>query len=170
MISKKLTTKEIADAYIPPVRLSKKEQQAADLELARHRQSRRASSAEKQQLKIKLLQLKFQLEDYIKGEEYNPDLNFGYFLKQYIQLINKKQKDFAEDVDISVLQLSHYLNNRREPNNNFIVRLEIHSNNTISAINWFRLLEKEKEHVLINDKTIRNKERLHVTNTLQVTL
>ena len=165
---KGLTEEDIVDAMVLPVNLGNDEQLEADLLLAEHRKKRRNSDYGKQVCRNKLLQLKFQLEDYIQGTEYNANCTFSYFLKQYIQILNKKQKEFAHDVDVSDLQLSHYLNNRRSPNESFIIRLEIHSNNSISALTWFRLLEKEKEYHLITNKAIRIKEKKHVSNMLSL--
>lgn len=56
----------------------------------------------------------------------------------------------------------------RSPNDNIFVRLEIHSNNYIPAVSWYKLLEKEKEHSLENNKALRQQERKHVSGKLSV--
>ena len=123
-----------------------------------------------EQLQLKLMQLKFRLEDYIKGEQYDPEFTFGYFLEQYLLLNNKKKKEFAGDIQIHETLLSQIIKNRREPNNSFIIRLELHSNNMIPAIDWFKLIEKRKEHILRTDIALRKRESQYVTGKLRLSV
>jgi len=108
------------------------------------------------------------LEDYVKGDDYNPQYTFGYFLEQYLELTNRKKKEFARDIQIHETLLSNILKNRREPNDSFMIRLELHSKNIIPAIDWFKLLEKEKAHQINTDKSLRDKERQFVKHSLQI--
>lgn len=162
------TPEEIADAFILPVKLSAKQKQEADRQLAAHREKRRAEMTGAEKLNIKLMQLKFQLEDYIKRDDYNPEFTFGYFLEQYLLLTNRKKKEFALDIQIHETQLSQMLKNRREPSESIMIRLELHSNNTIPAIDWFKLLEKEKGHQLKTNRSLRDKESGYITRSLQL--
>lgn len=162
------TPEEIAEAFVFPVKLTAKQRMEADKQLAEHRAQRRAEMTEAEKLNIKLLQLKFRLEDYIKGDQYNPQYTFGYFLEQYLQLTNRKKKEFAKDIQIHETQLSQMLKDRRDPNDSIMIRLELHSNNTIPAIDWFKLLEKEKGHQLKTDRSLRDKESKYVTHSLQL--
>jgi hypothetical protein len=166
-IFEKYTPEEIAEAFVFPVKLTAKQQLEADTQLAEHRAKRRAEMTEAEKLNFKLLQLKFQLEDYIRGDQYNPQFTFGYFLEQYLQLTNRKKKEFAMDIQIHETQLSQMLKDRREPNDSIMIRLELHSNNIIPAIDWFKLLEKEKGHQLKTDRSLRAKESKYVTRNLQ---
>jgi len=167
-IFEQFTPDEIADALVLPVKLNAKQRQEADKHLAAHREKRRAEMTEAEKLNIKLIQLKFQLEDYVKQEEYNPQFSFGYFLEQYLLLTNRKKKEFAHDIQIHETQLSQILKNRREPNESIMIRLELHSNNIIPAIDWFKLLEKEKGHQLKTNRSLRDKESGYVTRSLQL--
>ncbi|MEO7212962.1 hypothetical protein [Mucilaginibacter sp.] len=162
------TRDEIAEAFVFPVKLSPKQQLEANIQLNNHRANRRAAMTGPEQLNLKLIQLKFRLEDYIDGENYNPQYTFGYFLELYLQLTDRKKKEFAADIQIHETQLSQILKNRREPNESLMIRLELHSNNTIPAIDWFKLLEKEKGHQLKTDKTLRDKESQYVKHSLQL--
>jgi len=164
------TSEEIADALILPVKLTAKQTQEADRQLAEHREIRRAEMTREENLQLQLMQLKFRLEDYVNGEQYNPAFTFGYFLEQYLQLNNKKKKEFAADIQIHETLLSQIIRNRREPNNSFIIRLELHSNNAIPAIDWFKLIEKEKEHTIRTDSALRKREGKFVTGKLQLTV
>ncbi|WP_207422836.1 hypothetical protein [Desertivirga brevis] len=161
-----LSGKEIAEAFIIPQTISDEDKKLADAELNEKRKARRKQLSDEDRLKNKLLQLKFQLEDYLSSDKFDPRFRFSYFLEQYIQVLNKKKKDFALDVNVSEYQLSHYLNNRREPNESFIIRLEIHSNKFIPALQWFKLIEKEKEHDLISNQELRKLEAPHVSGGL----
>ena len=164
------TPAEIAGALVLPVKLTVKQRQGADKQLAEHRAKRRAGMTTEEKLLSKLMQLKFRLEDYIKGDQYNPEFTFGYFLEQYLQLSNKKKKEFAADIQIHETLLSQIIKNRREANNSFIIRLELHSNNVIPAIDWFKLIEKEKEYTIRTDNTLRKRESQYVTGKLQLTV
>ncbi len=163
-----LTPEEIADAYILPAKLSAKERKEIDTALAEHRKGRRAAMTDIEKLHMNLLQLKFQLEDYIKGDRYNPEYTFGHFLERYLQLINRKKKEFAKEIQVHETLLSHLISNRREPNESIMIRLELHSGNAIPAIDWFKLVEKEKEYVLKTDNSLREKEQEYVTHRLSV--
>jgi hypothetical protein len=169
-VFKEYTPEEIADAMILPVKLTLKQKKEADRQLAEHREKRRLEMTEDERLRFKLLQLKNQLEDYIKADQYNPQFTFGYFLEQYLQLTNKKKKEFAKDIQIHETLLSQIIKNRREPSNSIMIRLELHSNNTIPAIDWFRLLEKEKGHQISTNRSLRDKESSFVTHSLQFTV
>lgn len=163
---KEYTPEEIADAMILPVKLSQKQRKEADRQLAEYRAKRRAKMTEEEKLHVKLLQLKFRLEDYVKGDQYNPQFTFGYFLEQYLQLTNRKKKEFARDIQIHETLLSNILKNRREPNDSIMIRLELHSNNMIPAIDWFKLLEKEKGHQIKTDASLRKRESQFVSGKL----
>lgn len=127
-------------------------------------------------LLTQLLQLKFFIEDYIHN--YNGDqqavlntqetLFFGGFLKEYIQRIEKKNKEFAEEIDVKATELSLIINKRRKPTDKIIYRLEIHSNNLFPAKLWFRVLEKDREIELMRNRDIIERERKHVRKTLAV--
>jgi hypothetical protein len=167
-IFKEHTAEEIADAMMIPAKLTAKQKKEADKQLAEHRAKRRESMTEEEKLRFNLLKLKLQLEDYIKADYYEPEFTFGYFLEQYLQLINRKKKEFAGDIQIHETLLSSILKNRREPNESVMIRLELHSNNTIPAIDWFKLLEKGKEHQISTNKALRDKERGYIKRSLQL--
>ncbi len=89
---------------------------------------RRLKNLSKDQItKAKLLQLKLRMEEYIKNPEYNNRHYFLNFLKSYIDSIYSKRSAFAKDIDVSPVSLSQVLNNHREPKEEFIMKLMIHS-------------------------------------------
>ena len=161
------TPEDLAEAFVFPTKLSAKAQLAADKQLAEHREKQRSAMTEPKKLYLRLLQLRYDLENYVK-EDYNPQFTTGYFLERYLKVINKKKKDFALDIQIHETLLSQLLKDRREPNYSFLIRLELHSNNIIPAITWFKVIEKEKEHLLVTDQSLRDKESRYVKNSLQL--
>lgn len=165
---KQYTPEELAESFVFPVKYTVKQQQEADRALAEARRKSQAEMTEDQKIKLNLYQLKFQLEDYLK-EEYNPALNFGHFLDRYLKILNKKKKEFAAEIQIHETLLSHLISNRREPNDSILIRLELHSNKIIPAIDWYKLAEKEKEHQIRTDNSLRERESPFVTHRLQLT-
>lgn len=117
-----------------------------------------------------MLQLKFRLEEYIDNREFDDKLTFGYFLKEYLQLIHKKRNEFAAEIDIHETLLSQLINNHRAPSESVIIRLELHSNNAIPATYWYRLVEKQKEHFIGTNKELRKMEKRFVKNPLRISI
>lgn len=165
---KQYTPEELAESFVFPVKYTAKQQEQANRDLAAARKKSQAAMTEEVKIELDLLQLRFQLQDYLKGA-YDPALNFGHFLERYLMIIHKKKKEFAQEIQIHETLLSHLINNRREPNDSIIIRLELHSNKIIPAIYWYKLAEKAKEHQIRTDNSLRDKERPFVTHSLQLT-
>lgn len=167
-ITSKYTDQELAESFVFRNELTPKENRESELQLSEMRKKLKATQTPELKTLSSLLQLKFQIEDYLKNPDYDTKLSFGYFLKSYLRSLSKKNKDFASDIDISESELSQILNKHRDPSDKIMIRLEIHSNQTIPAITWYKLLEKEKEYELVNNNTIRVQERGHVKNILSI--
>lgn len=167
---KKYTSKELADAFVFRTKLSPAQRKKSDIQLNEMRKAVQKHITPKQLLLSRLLQLKYQIEDYLKNATYDMNLSFGYFLREYVKSVNKKNKDFADDIGIDETELSQILNKHRNPSEKIMIRLELHSNKTIPAITWLRLLEKEKEHEMLNDTIIRRTESKYVKNRLQLSI
>lgn len=89
---------------------------------------KRMKSLSKDQItKAKLLQLKLKMEEYIKNPVYDNHNHFTDFLKLYIDSIYAKRSSFANDIEIAPVSLSQVINNHREPQEEFILKLMIHS-------------------------------------------
>ena len=166
---KKFSNRELAEALVfPSEPPTTSEEIQAEENFWKERRKQFENRTPQQKIHSNLLQLRFQLEDYLRGGKYAENLNFSHFLNEYINRLEKRDKQFAEEVDIKPAVLSQYLNNHRNPTEEFIIRLEIHSNGIISAINWFKLLQKSKEHEIMTNKTIRKEQSLHVKNRVEV--
>ncbi|HMG82895.1 MAG TPA: hypothetical protein VK559_07655 [Ferruginibacter sp.] len=169
-IEKKYTPKEIAESFVFPHDLNKVQREQSLDNFRKWRKENEAKRTVEGKLKIQLLQLKFLMEDYIQQMDYKKDYNFSYFLKEYIIRLEKKNKDFAGEINVDPTELSQIINKHRAPNEKFIIRLEIHSNKNFPAIMWFKLIEKEKVFQLEHDTKLRTSENKHVKSRLAFSL
>jgi len=168
-IEKKYTPEEIAESYVFENDLDSS-QRAQSLEIFRNwRKNNESNRSSKSKIITKLLQLKFVMEDYILREEYKKDFDFSYFLVQYIDRLEIKKKEFANQIDVDPTELSQIINRHRSPSEKFIIRLEIHSNKNFPALFWFKVIEKEKIFQLQNDTNLRVSESKHVKPKLDFT-
>ena len=101
-------------------------------------------------IRAKLLQLKLKMEDFIKRPVYDEHNYFSEFLKTYVDTIYSKRISFANDIDIKPVTLSQVINNHREPKEEFILKLMIHSEKVFKNIcefqkkTWFQVYFHEK--------------------------
>ncbi|MEX1190403.1 MAG: hypothetical protein WED10_04105 [Brumimicrobium sp.] len=167
-LNEKYTDKELAESFVFRNDLSPKEKEQADIDLKEMRNKLRDKLTPEKRLLTHLLQLKYQIEDYLKSPNYDSKLSFSFFLRKYLEILNKKNKEFARDISVAETELSQILNQHRKPSEKIIIRLEIHSNKIIPAITWYRLLEKQRAYEILTDKKLRVRERSHVSNILKV--
>ncbi|MBO9562978.1 MAG: hypothetical protein J7621_09405 [Niastella sp.] len=158
----KYTLEEIADAFVFPVELTPEQQKEAKEELAKARMKGQEEMTEEVRIDLELFGLKFRMEQYLQGKIFDPAKTFGSFLSEYIEVFEAKRKDFAEQISIDETLLSQLINEHRMPPEYVLIRLEIHSNNIIPANYWYKLVEKQKEHELIHDKSLRKREIKYV--------
>jgi hypothetical protein len=114
------------------------------------RLSRMKNLSKDQIIKAKLLQLKLKMEEYLKQPVYDSNNYFSDFLKLYIDTIYSKRSTFAEDIDIAPVSLSQVINNHREPKEEFIMKLMIHSEKVYKNVcefhkkTWYQVYYHEK--------------------------
>ncbi|TDO68861.1 hypothetical protein EV143_1174 [Flavobacterium chryseum] len=166
-IYEKYSLEEVADSIVFKNPLSEKEEKESSAELAEVRRKNRESLTDNQKLYAKVLQLRFLMEDYAKSEVYDENRSFASFLKTYIKFSYKVQKKFAEDINLKQTELSLILNEHRLPNEKTIVRLEIHSDNVIPALSWYRVVEKQREYELEQDIKFKQEQKKFVKNHLE---
>ena len=167
-IEKKYKPEEIAESFVFSGETKGRSERLEAFQQFRSKAN--AKQSEKDKIIAQLLQLKFQIEDYIKSEAFDQSQHFGFFLKEYITRLDKKSKEFATEIDVDPTELSLIINKHREPSEKLIIRLEIHSNKSFPAIMWFKLIEKEKAYQLIHNKDIRNREKTHVKQRLSFSI
>jgi plasmid maintenance system antidote protein VapI len=165
---RKYSNRELAEAFVFPSNPPTTPEEIKEEEdFWKERRTQFENRTPQEKIHSKMLQLKFQLEDYVRGNQYKESLNFGYFLNEYINRQEKQDKQFATEVDVKPAVLSQYLNNHRKPTEKFVIRLELHSNGMITALVWFKLLQKDKEHEIMTDTIIRKTESKHIKNRLE---
>lgn len=169
MRNTKHTLQEIAEAHIIPAKLSAKQKQEADNAFSDFVKQRREAMTDEERCLSRLLQLKYQIEDYLKEPiDSKQKYTFGYFLGKYINSLEIQKSEFSKALDLHVTKLSRLLNNYDEPNIKLFYRLEEHSNNLIPAIDWYRLLAREREITFLGDKKLKTAEKRRVKQKVKL--
>jgi plasmid maintenance system antidote protein VapI len=166
-IEKKYTPEEIAESIVFPGTKDTKEREAILSEFRDFRKSISDKQSEKNKTIARLLQLKFLIEDYLQANSFNTNYYFGYFLKEYVARLERKNKEFAAEIDVDPTELSQVINKHRKPTDKLIYRLEIHSNKNFPALMWFKLLEKERAYELLHNRGMIENEKKHVKRKLE---
>lgn len=165
-LTKKYTAKELAGSFVFRNTLTAQQTADAGNQLAEARRKAKKQHTPQDVLYAGVLQLRYQIEEYTASTQYKAHLSFAYFLRAYIKLSYKNNKDFAKDIHIDETELSQILNGHRDPSEKTLIRIELHSGNMLPALYWFKLLEKEKEYELETDHTLREREEKYVKNRL----
>ena len=164
-LTEKYSGKELVESFVFRNNLSGKEERQVANDIAAARAKLKHQTEKDHSLRFKLLQLKYQMEDYI-NRPFDEQFTFGFFLKNYVDILKIKRYQFADEISIDETYLSQIINRHRPPSEEIIIRLELHSRNLINALTWFKLLEKEKENKINTDKSIRKKEKKYVKGTV----
>lgn len=159
---------ELVRSFVLPGKLTKKDRTQADIQLVEARRKLQEKATDRDLLVARLMQLKFQLEDYIRSEQYDPNKNFGSFLKSYLGVINRNARQLASEINVHKTLMSQLITNARIPNESIVVRLELHSNGNIPAHYWFQIMQKDKVHHLQTNKSLRKQERENVIGKVSV--
>jgi plasmid maintenance system antidote protein VapI len=159
---KKYTDQELAEAHILPAAKTAAERKKADKEFSEFRLSRLAAMTPEQLLFQNLMQIKYTMEDYINSGSFKKEFTFGYFLSEYIHTLHIDKAKFSKQISVHNTKLSRLISNIDKPSEKIMVRLEIHSNNTIPAVTWYRIYEKQREFHLLFAQKLRAIERQHV--------
>ncbi len=129
---------------------SKKERKSDALALMQARLERMKKLPRKEVLRARLLQLKLKMEDFLEEPVYDGENYFTKFLKTYIDTIYSKRNQFANDIGIRPVLLSQIINNHREPKDEFLLKLMIHSEKTFNNVCefdkkiWYQVYFSEK--------------------------
>ncbi|HMI67217.1 MAG TPA: helix-turn-helix transcriptional regulator [Cyclobacteriaceae bacterium] len=162
--------KGLDESFISPL-LTGREREESERAFNDYRRKIESTKTQEDDTKFQLLQLKFLMEDYLRTDKYDENLNFGYFLRQYIKRLGKSNTEFANEISIKPTELSHLINSHRDPNPKILMRLEGHSNMIFPAIMWFKLISKEKALKFIsNNHHLRKTEGSRIKKKLQFSL
>jgi len=163
-IKKKVSKVELAEGYYVPNEMSKKEKKESDGEIWNIRKKLLQEMSPQDKIYSGLLRLKYQINNYVENENFDPEKSISSYLREYMSIVKKKQKDLSVDLDIHKTRLSRILNNRERISLQLAYRLEIHSGDLIPAILWWKLVQKEIEEEIKEDKKERKKEKKRVKN------
>ena len=101
-------------------------------------------------IRARLLQLKLKMQEYLSQPVYEEFNFFTGFLSNYIDTIYDKRTMFAKDINITPVSLSQILNNHREPKEEFMFRLMLHSELAYKDVcefqkkTWYQVYYHEK--------------------------
>jgi len=127
-----------------------KEREDAAVVLMQARLERMKNLSKEQILRAKLLQLKLKMENFLKGQVYDDQNHFAYFVGAYVDAIYLKRSEFARDINVTPVFLSQVINSHREPNEEFILKLMVHSEKVFKHVGdfhkktWFQIYFHEK--------------------------
>ena len=137
MTKNKETIIENAEYGVDSRYKSKKERESEATALMEARLMRMKNLSREQIVQAKLIQLKLKMEKYVKKPIYDNHNYFSEFLKKYIDIIYPKRSLFAKDIEVTPVNLSQVINNHREPKEEFIMKLMIHSEKVFKNIGAF---------------------------------
>ena len=163
-LSKKFTPEELADAFVFPVKLTAKQKKEAAEQLAEARKKSRATMTDETKRHLIAIAIRSRITDALQEDKFNPEQTFGSFLKMYVELQEKKRKDFAAEISIDETLLSQLINGHRLPPDYIAIRLELHSDKRIPATHWLKLVEKQRLYEIENDKEFRKRENPYVNH------
>jgi len=129
---------------------SKKERESEAVLLMEARLKRMKNLSKDQINRAKLMQLKLNMEEYLKQPVYDDRNHFSDFLKFYVDTIYSTRNKFARDINITPIRLSQVINSHREPKDEFIMKLMIHSEKVYKNIcdfqkkTWYKVYFHEK--------------------------
>ena len=163
-LKKQYTVEEIADSVMIPEELSEQEEAQIREEFVKLRMKRRNEMSEKDKILSGLLSIKYQIKSYVSSGDFITEKSFGNFLKQYLKIIGRKQKELAEEIDIHPSRINRIVRGKEKIGKSIAYRLESHSGEIIPAIFWWKLMQKEIEQELLSENKERKAERRHVKN------
>ena len=116
---------------------TKKEKESDSIALMQARLDRMKNLSKEQIVRAKLMQLKLKMENYLKEPVYDNQSHFTNYLETYIDAIYSQRNKFAKDINITPVFLSQVINNHREPKEEFILKLMIHSEKAFRNVGGF---------------------------------
>jgi plasmid maintenance system antidote protein VapI len=153
---------ELARSHVFSVDLNAGEDQETNESLQEILRQRRSSISLENELRLSLMQLRFQIENYLNEDYFDSKITVGYFLTEYIRILGQKQKKLASEINVTATELNQYIKNSRALPMEIMVRLELHSHGIIPAEDWLALISKEKFHLLKANESLREQQKQFV--------
>jgi len=166
-LKKQYTDEEIVDAMLIPADLTGEEAATLSAEMKEIRFQKLREMTEEDRILSDIMRLRFNIENYLRGDGFSFEKTFGKYLEEYIRILKKSRKDISEDLSVHYTKLSRIVNDKEEPNIELTYRLDKHSGSLIKAKLWWKLIIKKQEFILLKDKETRQKEEAKVKNYLK---
>lgn len=161
-LQKKFTPEELADAVLVSDSSTGVAAIKAKEEFVKLRLARKNGLSEKEQLLSSILALKYNMKSYLTKPKFEPQNNFGGYLKKYLKIVGRTQKKLAEEIAIHPSRLSRIIKGKERVGKSLVYRLESHSGDLIPAIFWWKIFQKQVEQEIMNAGKERETEKLHV--------
>ncbi|MFK7933602.1 MAG: hypothetical protein AB8G22_08825 [Saprospiraceae bacterium] len=164
-----LTDEEIAESFIFSVKTKDTEQAKREhAEFLRLRMERLHNMPIHEKQRWELYGMQIRIEKYLKTANYDAKFSFANQLQAYIKITRKEQEAFAKDISLEETTLHQLLNQGEQPSIALMYRLEKHSQNKITAQNWWRLYALQQENEIENDSKKRAEEADKVKDTILI--
>jgi len=165
-LAKKYTKEELVEGFVFPADMTELEKEKADKELWSYRKKQLLKRKPEEKLYSGLLRMKYELEDYVESNEYDEEKTILYYLRDYLSIIKRKQKELAADIDVHPTRMNRILKGKERLSLSIAYRLEGHSGDIIPAILWWKLVQKEIEQEIRTDEAEKEKEKRRVKNII----
>lgn len=116
---------------------SRDEQKSDSIALMESRLERMRNLPKEQIIRARLMQLKLKMERFLKEFSSDDRNHFTEYVAAYIDTLYSKRGEFADDINVTPVYLSQVINHHREPNEEFILKLMIHSEKAFRNIPGF---------------------------------
>ena len=93
-----------------------------------------------------------------QNDWFDKSRDFSHFLAQYISIVDQKKYEFANALCIHQTTLSRILNQKEDPNVELMYRLEKHSCEVITAMHWWKIVEKHTAYLIMTNSIDRKRE------------
>ncbi|MEP6645996.1 MAG: hypothetical protein ABJC12_02815 [Saprospiraceae bacterium] len=127
-----------------------REKEHDSVSLMEARLARMKNLPKEQVLRAKLLQLKLKMENFLNDPVYDKKNQFASFLETYVDTLYERRSEFAKDINETPGFLSKVINVHREPKEEFILKLMIHSEKVFRHVGafpkttWYQVYLREK--------------------------
>lgn len=159
---------EIAEGYMIPETLTDEEAQVEAEAFRKMRFEMLSKRTDEQRMLSEVTRLRIKINEYLKEGVFLESKSFGNILDEYIRILNRSRKVFAEEIDLHYTKLSRIINGKEVPSISLIYRLEQHTAELIPAIYWWKLLTRQQEQAIQADKEQRKIEQKRVKNKLRL--
>ncbi len=166
---KKHGSEELAEAFVFPHGLTPAEKEVADKEIKEIRMKMLNEMTPEQRIQGHLLGLRYRLEDVVKlNGKSKYQYTFLSAFKEYQQFSEKNPAVFAAEIALTTRELNQLMNGKKAPDIALFHRLEKHSDGTIPAMLWCKLVAQQWKNEIQTDHEAREREAAKVKKATQL--